>query len=120
MIVDPFAGCETAADRARAERAAQGLPTPAAPTGDPVVDARIAAAYRTTATVMAAARPTSHGDPSDPAGVDRGAAAARRGSRAASRSSNAATAGADTPTVAKTRRPKAAATRAADALSKEA
>lgn len=45
----------TPADRARVERAAQGLSTPAAPIGDDVYDARLAAAYRNTATVLASA-----------------------------------------------------------------
>lgn len=49
----------TAADRVRAERAAQGLPTPAAPIGDPAVDARVAAAYRTTATLLTSAKASS-------------------------------------------------------------
>lgn len=49
----------SAADRARAERAAQGLPTPAAPIGDDEVDARVARAYRTTATLLAIAIPVS-------------------------------------------------------------
>lgn len=47
----------TAADRARAERLSQGLPTPAEATGVADVDARVAAAYRTTATVLASAAP---------------------------------------------------------------
>ena len=78
----------TAAERARAERAAQGLPTPAAPIGDPVVDARVSAAYRTTARVLASATP----DPSSAVrrgaveGPGIGAAAALRGSGVASRS----------------------------------
>jgi hypothetical protein len=87
LIPDPPA---SAAERARAERmAAQGLPTPAAPTGDPVVDARVAAAYRTTANVLASATP----DPSSAVrrgaveGPGIGAAATLRGSGAASRSS---------------------------------
>lgn len=42
-------------ERVRAERAAQGLPTPAAPIGDDEVDARVAAAYRNTATVLTSA-----------------------------------------------------------------
>lgn len=39
--------------RVRSERARHDLPTPAAPTGDPVHDARVAAAHRATATIMA-------------------------------------------------------------------
>jgi hypothetical protein len=86
LIPDPPA---SAAERARAERMAQGLPTPAAPTGDPVVDARVSAAYRTTARVLASATP----DPSSAVrrgaveGPGIGAAAALRGSGVASRSS---------------------------------
>lgn len=43
----------TAEERVRVERRAQGLPTPAAPVGDPTVDANVAAAYRTTAMLLA-------------------------------------------------------------------
>lgn len=51
----------TPADRARIERSTQSLPTPAAPIGDDLVDARVASAYRTTATVLtSASSSTSH------------------------------------------------------------
>lgn len=45
----------TPADRARAEREAQGLPTPALPIGDADHDAWLAQAYDATATIVAAA-----------------------------------------------------------------
>ncbi|MDQ3107842.1 MAG: hypothetical protein M3Q68_08585 [Actinomycetota bacterium] len=52
----------TVEERVHLERATQGLPTPASAIGDDVVDARVAAAYRTTATVLASAMASpSHG-----------------------------------------------------------
>lgn len=54
----------TVEERVRAERASQGLPTPAAPIGDDEVDARVAAAYRTTATVLTSASPSDSTAPS--------------------------------------------------------
>jgi hypothetical protein len=68
----------TAAERVRAERAAQGLPTPAAPTGDPTLDARLAAAYRGTATLLASATTSpSHGSAAVVEGEAIGAAGPR-------------------------------------------